>query len=342
MLKATMKYSALSAKVKALYGKMLSEDDWRHLFSCASVSDIVSFLRNNKDWSETVIGLSSSPPLPRLQTAVLKRVYTEYERLFKFSSLEDKKYLIFTLNRADYGYVLETLRRLQSKQNPVKAMEMTDFMRKHSSVDISALESCTDFQGLMEAVSGSIYEQTLKRFPVNPDTGLPNYRDVETILESQYFKTVFSYAKNDYKGLGKKMLVEFLGTEADLINIVSILRLHRYFPSSLEKANELLIPIYNKLDEKLIDALVLAKTESEALDILRKSNCRRYLEGLDLQKLDSLYNDAMESLCKILIKSSNPSICVPVAYLILREMECKKLNRLIEAVDYGIDPKEVI
>ena len=342
MLKATMKYSAVSAKVMALYGKMLTEDDWRHLCGCASVTDITSFLRNNKDWIETVSGLPASPSVPKLQTAVLKKVYTEYERLFKFSYLEDKKYLIFTLYRAEYGYILETLRRLQSKENPVKTIEMTDFMRKHSLVDIGALESCADFQGLMEAVSGSIYEQTLKRLPINQETGFPSYRDAEIFFKSQFYKTVFSFAKNDYKGLGKQKLINFLGTEADLLNIVSILRLQRYFPGSLNKANEMLIPIYNQLEPKIVNALVEANNENEALNILRKSSCRKYLEGLDLQKLENLHNDSMEAFCRKIIKSPDPSICVSVAYLILRELECKKLNRLIEAVDYGVDPKEVL
>ena len=342
MLKATMKYGAVSAKVMALYGKMLTEEDWRHLSGCATVSDITSFLRNDKDWSETVSTLPSTPSVPKLQTAILKKVYTEYERLFKFSYLEDKKYLIFFLYRAEYGYILETLRRLQSKELPVRMIELTDFMRKHSLVDFGALEACTDLQGLTEAVSGSIYGQTLKRLSLNQDTGLPNYRDAEILFESQYYKAVFSFVKNDYKGLGKKKLVKILGTEADLLNVVSILRLQRYFPGSLDNAKDLLLPIYDQLEPKIVSALISAKSESEALDILRKSTCRKYLDGLNLQKLESLYDNTIEAFCRKIIKSTEPSICVPVAYLTLRELECKKLNRLIEAVDYGMDPKEVI
>ncbi len=339
MLRATMKYSGVSAKVMALYGKLLSEDDWRHLCACTSVSDIAAYLRGCRDWSEI---LPPSLTASTLQLAVHKKVFMEYERLYKFSYLEDKKYLLFTLYRAEYGFILDTLQRLQSKEIPTANAEATEFMRKHSLANISALESCTDYSGLLEAVSGSIYEKPLKRLSQNQETGLPNYREAAVLFESQYYKTVFSYASKDYKGLGKKKLVKLLGTEADLLNIISLLRLHRYFPGSLNKADEMLIPIYDLLEPRLLKTLLTAKSEGEILAILKKSPCRRYLEGKNLQKLESLYYEAMEAFCRKIIKSPEPSICVPVAYLTLRELECKKLARLIEAVDYGVEPEEVL
>ena len=339
MLRATMKYSGISAKVMALYGKLLTEDDWRHLYACTSVADVAQYLRSSKDWSEIQ---PASMSTAALQETVLKKVFSEYERLYKFSYLEDKKYLLFTLYRAEYGFILDTLRRLQSNEPPMVNGEATDFVRKHSLADISALESCTDYAGLLEAIKGSLFEMPFKRLPVNQETGLPNYRDAAILFESQYYKTVFSYIDKSYKGLGKKKLTKVLGTEADLLNIVSLLRLQRYFPASLEKANELLIPIYSLINSRLLKNLLTAKSEGETLDLLRKSPCRKYLEGIDLQKLESLYYEAMEAFCRQLIKAPEPSICVPVAYLTLREFECNKLTRLIQAIDYGLEPEKVL
>ena len=339
MLRATMKYSGISAQVMAWYGKLLTEDDWRHLYACTSVTDVAQYLRSSKDWSEIQ---PSSMSTAALQESVLKKVFSEYERLYKFSYLEDKKYLLFILYRAEYGFILDTLRRLQSKEPPLVNEESTEFIRRHSLADIGALESCTDYAGLLEAIKGSIFEMPLKRLPVKQETGLPNYRDAAVLFESQYYKTVFSYIEKSYKGLGKKKLVNVLGTEADLLNIVSLLRLQRYFPGSLEKANELIIPIYSLLEPRILKNLLAAKSEAETLDILRKSPCRKYLDDKDLQKLESLYYEAMEAFCRQVIKAPEPSICVPVAYLTLREFECKKLTRLIQAVDYGLEPEKVL
>lgn len=342
MLKATMKYSAVSAKVMALYGKLLTEDDWRHLSACAGTADIIAYLRGLKDWSETVTALVPSPPAAKLQAAVLKKIYAEYERIYKFARLEDKNYLLFVLYRAEYGYLLDTLRRLSARGVPAMSAETTDFVRRRSLVNIGALESCTDFQGLVEAAKGSIYELPLKSLQINPETGLPDYREAAVLLENHYYKSVYAYISEDYKGLGRRELKKVLGTEADLLNIVSFLRLQRYFPASLGRADNLMIPVYDLLEPRVLKNLLATKSEAEAIEVLNKTACRRYLEGRDLHRLDALYNEAMEAFCRKIVKSPVPSICTPTAYMTLRELECEKLNRLIQAVDYGIDPKEVI
>ena len=339
MLRATMKYSGISAKVMALYGKLLTEDDWRHLYACTSVTDVAQYLRNSKDWSELQPSLMTTE---MLQETILKKIFSEYERLYKFSYIEDKKYLLFILYRAEYGFILDTLRRLQSKKPPIVNEDATEFVRRHSLADIGALESCTDYAGLLEAIKGSYFETPIKRLPLNQETGLPNYRDAAVLFENQYYKTVFSYIEKSYKGMGKKKLANVMGTEADLLNIVSLLRLQRYFPGSLDKAHELIIPVYSRLDPRLMKNLLAAKSEGETLDILSKSSCRKYIEDKDLQKLESLYYEAMEAFCRQIIKAPEPSICVPVAYLTLREFECKKLNRLIQAVNYGLEPEKVL
>ena len=95
-------------------------------------------------------------------------------------------------------------------------------------------------------------------------------------------------------------------------------------------------------EPKILRTLQAAKNADETLELLRKTRCKKYLEGINLQKIESFYYEAMEAFCRKIIKSPEPSICVPVAYLTLRDMECKKLIRLIEAVNYGVDPKEVI
>jgi len=133
-----------------------------------------------------------------------------------------------------------------------------------------------------------------------------------------------------------------MGTEADLLNIVSLLRLQLYFPGSLKKADELLIPVHNVFEPKILKTLVAAKNAEETLELLRKTACKKYLVGINLQRIESFYYETMEAFCRKIIKSPEPSICVPVAFLTLRELECKKLIRLISAVSYGVDPKEVI
>ena len=342
MLKQQMQYGAIYAKVMAMYGKMLKDDDWRKLCECKNIGEICAFLRNHRGWSKTMSELPPSPNAKILEMAVRRRVYEEYEKLFKFLQIEDKKYLRFFLYRAEYDLILDALKVNSSDQALLKTMGLTDYMRKNSSIDMEALEHSKNYQSILSSVKDSIYFKPLSELKVNPATGKPNYWEAGVALENAYYKAIFSYLSGQYKGLGRKKLEETLGLEADLINITGVIRLHRSFHASLEKADELLIPITYHLKPEFLQALLDAKNENEALDMLRRSPLGKHLEGIDTEKIESMFYTSMENFCRKLLKTAGADLSVPQAYLVLKEMECKKLSRVIEAVSVGVDPKSVV
>jgi len=342
MLKARMEYGAVYAKVMAMYGKLLKEDDWHRLCECKNITELCAMLRNHKGWSKTLTSLPPSPSAKVLQTAVRKKVYLEHEKLYNFLRIEDKKFLRFTLCRAEYDLILDALREKSAYELFPKSMELTDFIRANSAIDIDALEQSKSFAAVLAAVKGSIFEKPLSELKVNTDTGKPSYWEAGVLLENAYFREIFSYISHKYKGLGRKKLEESVGLEADLLNIVSIVRLLKSFPSSLERADELLIPISARLKPELLSALKTAKGENEAFELLRRSHFGKYLEGIAPSNIENFYYNSMEKFCSKLVKAAEPDIGVPLAYLTLKELECRKLNRVIEAVSLGVDPKSVI
>lgn len=342
MLKSRMKYGAIAAKVMTMYGRLLKDEDWRRLYECRSVSDIYGFLRNHRGWSETVMALPASSSPKVLQMSIRKTVYRDYEKLYNFSNLEDKKYLRFIIYQSEYELILEALREKRSYERLSEVSVITDFMRRHSSVDIEALSQSKSFSDILNAVKGSIYEKPLSELKINPETGMPSYWEAGVFLENVYYKSVFSFLQKKYKGLGKKRIEEIIGSEADLLNIVSIIRLHRNFPTSLERADELLIPVSYRLKPDFLHSLETAKSEDEALDLLRKSPFGQRFEGVGKANIENLYYKYMEELCIKLVKSFEPDLGVAQAYLVLKELECKKLLRVIEAIDSGIDPKTLV
>ncbi len=342
MLKARMEYGAVYAKVMAMYGKLLKQSEWQRLCECKNLTELCAQLRNYRAWSETMASLPPSVSAKVLQTAVSKRVYIEHEKLYKFLHIEDKKFLRFSLCRAEYDLILDTLRGKSPFELFPKSLELTDFIRANSTIDLDALEQSKSLSAVQNAVRGSIFEKPLSELKVNPETGKPNYWEVGVALENAYYREMFSYISHKYKGLGRKKLEESVGLEADLLNIVSVIRLLKSFPSSLERADELLIPITARLKPELLSALKSAKGENEAFELLRRSPFGKYFEGIAPSNIESFYYTSMEKFCRKLVKAAEPDIGVPLAYLTLKELECRKLNRVIEAVSLGVDPKSVI
>jgi len=341
MLKATMRYGAVRAKVMAMQGKLLTEDDFSRLCECTGLSDIVSYLRGHRGWGDIIAELPTPVTPDRLVRAVSERVWRESEKLYRFSNIDDKTFLRFSLCRGEYTLILAAMRRLISEDSGGDEASY-GFYRIKSSVDTTALANCKNWEELLDAVSGSIFEGGLRKLTADPDTRLPNYREASVLLENTYYREVFSYISKKYAGLGKMQLEELLGREADLLNIISLLRLQRYFPGSLEKADRLLIPIHYRLSPALTEAIIRARNEAEALELLKKSKYGQSFSDISGSRLESVYENAMSGFCRKLIRVAEPSVCTAQAYLALKEIECKRLLRVIEAVKCGIDPEKAL
>lgn len=339
MLKSRMEYGAMSAKVLTLYGRLLKDEDWRRLYDCRTVGDIYSHLRGQKGWSAAMSALPPSPTPQMFALAVDKALYTDFKKLYNFSSLDDKEYFRFFIHRLEYESILSAIVETRAEERAPRSSAITELMRSHGSIDINALDQAKSFSAVLAAVRGSIYEKPLSEMKPDPATGMPSYWEAGVLLENTYFKATFTFLTKRYKGSGAAPLREMIGTEADLLNILSIIRLLRNFPASLERADDLLIPVYNRLKPDLCHALKTARSEAEAFEILKRSPFASSFENADPRNLEALYYTTMEKFCRKLVKSVEPDIGVPQAYLILKELECKKLMRVVEAVGFGLDPK---
>lgn len=348
MLKSTMKYGAIRAKVMAMQGKMLSKDDFNRLCECTDISDAANFLRNHKGWDETISKIASPITPEKLKAAISERVWTENEKLYRFSDINDKSFLRFLASKGEYGLILSALRRLGSPDTGSFASDSdtesrtAEFLDVKTTVNTRALETCTSWRELLDAVSRSIFADALRDLEVDAATQLPNYSDASVLLENAYYREVFSYVTKKYNALGKMKIKELLGREADYLNIVSLLRLHRYFPGSLDKAGKLLIPISYKLSPEMIGALANAQDEAEALSLLKETKYGQSFSDMNGVRLEAIYENAMSDLCRKIVNTGEPSACTAPAYLTLKELECRKLVRVIESISAGVDPKSAI
>ena len=239
MFKALNAYGAMNAKVRAMYGKLMTESEWH-----------------------AVMNLKEAPPGFSAET-VRAKLKDEYERLCKFASREDKKFLSL--------------------------------------------------------------------FP--PDA-----------QNNSYYIEAFSYLKKRYNGLDKKRLISFIGAEADLLNIIHLLRMVKSFPMSLRSGDydRYLIPVGESLTKQFINELRAAASFEDAVDILKRSKWSRYFNTISSRNFEREYERFMEKFCKKLIYNPVPNAGMPHAYLLLKKLECERLIRTMEAIRSGVNPAAVL
>ena len=333
--------AAISAKVRTLYGRMLTDADWEHLCRCSSVGELATALRGLPAWQQAMSELSPrETSTAALSSALRHQAADEYVRIYGFAAMQDKQYLLFAAYRYEMSLILANLRRILGRDPQPNLFARHEFFQIKCRLDAEQLNDSQNWESLCRACSRSIFASTLRAVPVGND-GLPEYPEVETALENRYYEAVFGFLTRKYTGRQKKRLTEYVGTQADLVNLTHLLRLKRYYPQTLENVESLFIPVRRYLTGEMIRAIAGAADESAVRQILRTSRWSCFFAEEDLVP-ERAYDRAMIAFCRRLLGSPEPGIHTAQAYLTLKQIECRRLLRVIEAVRLGVEPRRVL
>lgn len=342
MLKAYIRYGAVTTKVRAMYGRLLTPSDWTRLVGLKTLSDISAYLRSTPAWGAAMTALPAGELTPQVFFDVLNDgVKAEYEKLYHFGSDTDRRLLEYAVYRAEYHAILSALVRLGSGGHSKLDLGAENApLAEKSKMNLSFIQSSASFEELLADTESTVYGDVLRRLP-RGQNGLPDFAGASAVLENRYYSATYDYLKEQGDEVSKK-LQDRLGLEADLLNICGVLRLHRSFPASLPEMKDLLIPIRGQLADSLLNALIAAPDEAAALKLLQGTPWGKYFPPEGSPNLELLSERAMEAFCRKLIVTGSVGAYFPQVYLTLREIERAKLIRVITAVYYGIDPATVL
>lgn len=341
MFKSYIDYGAIATKVRAMCGALLKRDELEEIYRQRTVDDICAYLRQCPGYAEALSQVTPEDGMEGLVTALREDISGEYDRLYNFGSSVNKQLFKPTIYRTELHAILSALGRLGAGSGTVyKAFAYKEPLAKKSDSDVFAIECCEDFVTLRQTAEKTIYKEALNSLELNED-GNPDFAEASLTLARVYFRVSYTWLSTLDKGFSKKLL-ELNALELDLLCINSILRLHRSFPASLASARDhLFIPVRGRLRPALVDALIGALNEDEALGLLKDTPWEKYYSSGERLDLERTIEHAMESFCHRLITTSEPAPWFPQAYLTLREIERARLIRIITAVHYGLDLRTV-
>lgn len=251
-------YVAVATKVRAMRGKMLTDEQWRQLMDAASLRAVWQILQGCAGWKAAADVHQGQVSLFALSDALTRQMHLDLRSLGHFLPREDR--------------------------------------------------------------------QDLERF----------MRCLERGMAPEEFQQWWSGIHK-----GDIVLRHMAGAEADVLNLVYILRLRR-FPASVDKAGALLIPIREKLKPSLVKSLLHARTDEEAIALLEHTPWAKLFTSTAPGDLEKQYRAYMHAFCAHLMVSAHPGMGTVLAFVALKYEERDKLRRLMGAVEQGIDPRLVL
>ena len=335
-----MRYGALSAKVHALYGKRLRTEDFHRLAGLKSEAEILDALRQYPGWSQAlsqcVPGSWSYVGRVEVEQVLREELRLEYLSLVHYVPREDRPLMGFRIRIAERTALLNALRRLKVGKYGM-GMPPASRIVVLGKVDYKALRECASYDQLLSAARGSIYYPALLHLRPGPGEPLPNYTTAECLLRTAYFSHMMGLARRQYGGRTRKVLLQAMGGQADLLNLIHILRLKTYFPQiPQEDYLTMLLPFRHRLKPEDLRSLCAAAGPEEVFALLKQTPYRDCFEGVEVMDAEEYYRRAMYTFNRRQLLCAPPSIYTAMAYLDLKELEMMLLVNVIESVKYGV------
>ncbi len=339
MLSEVIRYSGSYAKVKAMMGKLLTDEDYKALLAKNTVNDIAAYLKNKTNYAGALKGISESEiHRGQLEEILQEEKEREFVKLFKYENGANKRFFGVFIFRYEIELLKEMLRMLENGILMTFADKTNDYYKKHMSIDTQKLANSQTISQFIENLKGSPYYDILSRFTANQEH--LNIFSIEMTLDVYYFGRAWKIIDKLLEKNDKRLVEESFGTEIDILNIMWILRCKKYFDTPKEIIYSFILPKRFKLKRDALVSLVEANGVDEAYEILKKTPYKKVFEKEDVF-MEQYYNKFIHSLQKKLSRMAPYSIMTMLSYIHEKDIEINNIIKIIEGIRYKLDMKEI-
>ena len=334
-------YSGMATKIRMLRSALLTSENYQDLASMTDVPGALEYLKKHPAYRDLFVNVKETA-LHRgeIENLLTNAVYQDFQKLYRFASAEQRKFLKLYFHRYEISILKTGLRMVFNHRNTAPPLTIfEDFFQKHSDIDFARVFASRTLEEFAENLSGSIYHEPLNRLLSLHN---PTLRDYELALDLFYFRWFF---KTGCKILKKKQLLHFreaYGTKMDLLNISWIYRSHQYFHMPDTDIYAHLIPVQYHLHDKDILSLILANSKEEFNDALGHTYYRKYYEKFSDRNLAEAYIRIRQTIQRKAATADPCSIAPVISYLYEKEHEINKITTVLECIRYGLPQEKTL
>ena len=338
MIISLMGLGAAATKVKAMYAKRLTPEDFASIAAKRSVPDVVDYLKAHPGWRGAFDGTFDETRRGPLEAGLRRYLLSEYMRILHYIGRQDRFIIYDRVLRTDMEQIMLFLRHAQAGRAVDYKVDLPALFLRQSRIDYGLLSRATTYIDMLGAVKNTRFHGSLSRLPAD-ESGFPDYMSVEMIMRNHYYRELMDMVEKRYRGRVYKLLREAVGAQADMINLTIITRVRKFFPEQLDAVIPMLLPVRYKLSPAFVNRLYTAKTDEAAEALLRSSPYGKAFTSQQITHIEEYYYQFLYDFNRKILKQGIPTIYTPAAYLGLRDVELKNLIATIECVRYGVRPE---
>jgi len=340
MIATMLMHNSANIKARALFGKLLSPDDYSELLDRRTVSDVAAYLKKNTGYGQLLSDINESVVHRGDLERVLKTsLYEDYVKFFRFLNGSTAEFLKAVSLRHEAEDLKMLLRIIYNGQNAETFREALIFLSSYSTLDFKKLASCKSISGVIDSLKGTEYYKVL--FPFKSVNKKINLFDIEMALDMHYFMRLNRLMKKILSGGDFKAVEDMFGIEVDIANLIMIYRCKKLFRLPGELISKYIIPYWYHLTRKLLVQVSRCRDTEEFKMLVAKTKYSGIFENSGEHLLENNSMNYMYRVFKRHLRKDVFNIGTIIAYLHLKEIDIRNIITLIEGVRYSL-PKEEI
>lgn len=335
--------SAITTKIHGMSSKLLSLEDFRELASC---EDIPAILHKLESYQASYKLSFKDKDLDSLHRSEIERIllvdkFHDFTKIYTFANGSQRKFLRLFFIQYEVFLLKRCLRSCLSKRSmKLDLGSFKEFLKKHSNLDFDKLSKAENIRSFIEELEGSIYYENLSKLGDNA-----TLFDYEMSMDLLFFKTIWNKTKKTLSKSEQEIVRNRLGTTIDMLNIQWIYRSKRYYKIPAVDMYSYLIPVYYKLNESILKAMINTDDFQSLNEIFSSTyygKLSKNLFGSETVSFERLELGMLYRTSRLLAMRYPYSIASISDYLFRKDIEIDMLINVIEAVRYSLPKEQII
>jgi V/A-type H+-transporting ATPase subunit C len=340
MAKSVANY-ALAAKVKAMYGRRLTPQNYKELLRKQTVNEVAAYLKQQTSYIRLLSDINENLiHRGQLENILKKQFFDEYIKMFYFINQDERKFYDFVVIQMEIDELLSCIRFINAGRMGEYIFSLPEFFVKHSNINIYGLTKVRTFSELQELLSGTPYYDILKQFEQNSENKYDTIK-IEIEFKRYYYTKILSIIEHSFSGKTKDDVLKSFGMEIDFENLMLIMRLKKYFNASNDYINNLLLPFYFKLKKDEINKILQETDISSIKKAIFDTYYGKILKRYNFEFIEKYGQQASFEYHKKLLRFSFDTPTLVVSFMQLKHIELNNIINIIEGIRYALPAVEI-
>jgi len=337
---SVLSYTAANTKARALFGKLLTSDDYKKLLDKKNVPDIASYLKKYTSYSSILSEINENDVHRGELEALFKAsLYNDFIKILHFLGGNAAKFIEAAFLRHEIEDLKMLISIIYTRRESELMKDSLVLLKKYSTLDYNKLIRSRSVEELISNLKGTEYYKVLAYFTGNLKQN--SLFDIEMALDNHFFLSVIKLKDKLLSGSDRKIVTRSFGLEIDILNIMLIYRCKKLFYLPKEITLNYVIPYWYRLKKSQLVRLAESHDISEFKDLVSQTPYAKIFKANEEHMWETNSMTFMYRFYKSILREKQPSLGVAIAYLHLKDIDIRNIITVIEGVRYSLPTEEI-